>query len=118
MFDILQIAQQHKDLFPLADKKGQIKKLSEELTEYMLASTMEQKKKELADCLIVCAGIYRFDTILGSEQMLEIYKIIKQNKFEEQDIEQKANTKWQINLNRKWEYKDGRDHHLGIDGEE
>lgn len=57
MFRIDEIAKQHKDLFPLAEESGQINKLQEELTEYMVAKNDEQKKKELADCLIVCAGI-------------------------------------------------------------
>ena len=45
MFRIDEIAKQHKDLFPLADESGQINKLQEELTEYMVAGNDEQKKK-------------------------------------------------------------------------
>ena len=81
MFRIDEISKQHKDLFPLADESGQINKLQEELTEYMVAGNDEQKKKELADCLIVCAGIYRFSKQLGITYLLNVYSIIKKNKF-------------------------------------
>lgn len=118
MFRIDEIAKQHKDLFPLADESGQINKLQEELTEYMIASNDEQKKKELADCLIVCAGIYRFSKQVGITQMMNIYGIIHKNKFSKEEVEDKATAKWLINLNRKWEFKDGSYHHIGIDGAE
>ena len=36
MFRIDEIGKQHKELFPLADESGQINKLQEELTEYMI----------------------------------------------------------------------------------
>ena len=78
----------------------------------------EQKKKELADCLIVCAGIYRFSKQVGITQMLNIYGIIQKNKFSKEEVEDKATAKWLINLNRKWEFKDGSYHHVGIDGAE
>ena len=57
MFRIDEIAKQHKDLFPLADESGQINKLQEELTEYMVAKNDEQKNKGLATVLL-CAPVY------------------------------------------------------------
>lgn len=48
MFRIDEIAKQHKDLFPLADESGQINKLQEELTEYMVAGNDEQKKERVS----------------------------------------------------------------------
>ena len=57
MFRIDEIAKQHKELFPLADESGQINKLQEELTEYMVAGNDEQKK-ERACRLSYCVRRY------------------------------------------------------------
>ena len=118
MFRIDTVAKEHAILFPLADLSGQINKLVEELREFKDAETDEQRKKELADCLIVCAGIYRFDHAKGMYKMLDITDIIKLRKYNLTEIEDLANCKWLINLNRKWEFKDGSYHHIGIDGAE
>lgn len=68
--------------------------------------------------MIVCAGIYRFSKQVGITQMLNIYGIIQKNKFSKEEVEDKATAKWLINLNRKWEFKNGSYHHIGIDGAE
>ena len=57
MFRIDEIAKQHKELFPLADESGQINKLQEELTEYMVAGNDEQKRKSLPTVLL-CVPVY------------------------------------------------------------
>lgn len=100
---------EHKKLFPLADLGGQIMKLDEELDEYLKSLNEDERMKELADCVICCIGIYRWATLVSRSYMAMIlkFKTEKQLKL----IAEEVNRKWQINLNRTWEYKDGYYHH-------
>ena len=100
---------EHIKLFPLANLEGQILKLDEELNEYLKATTEEEKIQELADCIICCIGIYRWATLVSRSYMAMIFSK-KQDKIK--DIINAVANKWQINLNRTWEYKDGRYHHV------
>lgn len=58
------IIQWHKETFPDATLDGQIRKFEEETDEFKTA-TAENKLEELADMVIVSAGIQRFNTPLG-----------------------------------------------------
>ena len=100
---------EHIKLFPLANLEGQILKLDEELNEYLKATTEAEKIQELADCIICCIGIYRWATLVSRSYMAMIFSK-KQDKIK--DIINAVANKWQINLNRTWEYKDGRYHHV------
>lgn len=109
MFDIEKIAKEHEVLFPNADLESQMKKLEEEVREVKKASSIEEAKKEFADCLIVFAGIYRFDKNKGNILLL-ILRLTFGGIFSE--IEKLANKKWEINKKRKWEFKNGVYHHI------
>ena len=108
--DFLDKVDEHKKLFPLADLGGQVMKLDEELDEYLKSFDEEEKLKELADCVICCIGIYRWATLVSRSYLAMIlkFKTEKQLKI----IAKEVNDKWQINLNRTWEYKNGRYHHI------
>lgn len=107
--NFLDLVDQHKQLFPKADLNGQVMKLNEELDEYLQATTEEEKIQELADCIICCIGIYRWASLVSRSYMAMIFNK-KQDKIK--DIINAVANKWQINLNRTWEYKDGRYHHV------
>ena len=108
--DFLTKVDEHKKLFPLADLQGQVMKLDEELDEYLKATTIEEKIKELADCIICCIGIFRWATLVSRSYLAFIYS--RMDKSQYKDIIKEVNNKWQINLNRTWEYKDGKYHHV------
>lgn len=101
--------EQHKKLFPKATLSSQILKLEEELLEVKHAKTTIEMIKELADCIICCIGIYRF----APETAAFIIKSImtKHNVFLP-EIYDEVECKWEINLHRKWEYKNGQYHHI------
>lgn len=108
--DFLTKVDEHKKLFPLADLQGQVMKLDEELDEYLKATTQEEKIKELADCIICCIGIFRWTTLVSRSYLAFIYSRINKDLYK--DIIKEVNNKWQININRTWEYKDGKYHHV------
>jgi hypothetical protein len=58
--DIEEIAESHKELFPNATPESQFWKLEEEIAEYENAQSETELKKELADIIIVCGGLYRW----------------------------------------------------------
>lgn len=106
--DFLSKVEEHKKLFPLADLNGQVLKLNEELDEFLLATTDEERVKELADCIICCIGIFRWATLVARSYIVMIFEK-KKDKIKE--ILDEVNHKWEINLNRTWEYKNGYYHH-------
>lgn len=108
--DFLSKVDEHKQLFPLADLAGQVMKLEEELLEFQQAETNEEKIKELADCVICCIGIFRFAPLVSKSYIAHIFSRIRPDTV--QQVVEAVNTKWQINLNRTWEYKDGKYHHI------
>ena len=108
--DFLNKVDEHKKLFPLADLQGQVMKLDEELNEYLTATTMEEKIKELADCIICCIGIFRWTNLVSRAYLSFIYSRINKDLYK--DIIKEVNNKWQININRTWEYKDGKYYHV------
>ncbi len=63
----------HKETFPDANLKGQITKYAEETCEYMYRDLNDLS--ELADMVIVCAGIMRFNRRLGSIFLQNTYAI-------------------------------------------
>lgn len=109
MSNLLKKIEEHKKLFPLADLSGQLLKLEEELNEVNAAETLQHRIEELADCIICCIGIYRF---APQTARFIIKSILTQNDDYIPEIYDAVEHKWQINLNRKWEYKNGRYHHI------
>lgn len=116
IYFLKEIAMGHEKLFPVADLDSQIRKFEEEIQEYKVAETRAQREKELADCLIVCAGIYRFSKVVG--KMLANEVMDEARIWDLDEVYLKALKKWEINKSRKWEYKDGVYHHIGVDGNE
>jgi hypothetical protein len=100
---------EHEKLFPLADLRGQILKLEEELKEVDAAKNKVEAIQELADCIICCIGICRFAPKTAT---FIIKSIMMQHDFYLDEICNEVERKWEINLNRKWEYKNGRYHHI------
>lgn len=109
MSNLLQKIEEHKKLFPLADLNGQLLKLEEEIQEVYAAETLNDKIEELADCIICCIGIHRFAPQTAGFIIKSI--LDKYNDFVP-EIYDAVENKWKINLNRKWEYKNGRYHHI------
>ena len=58
MIDLEKMAKEHEQLFPKASLESQVWKMEEELKEYEEAEDGLQQRKERADILIVCAGLY------------------------------------------------------------
>lgn len=113
MIDIEKMAKEHAELFPLASLESQIWKLEEEISEYKEATELYQTVKELADCFIVCIGIYRFTPIVAKQIM---QGLIDLSEVSLEAVEREIERKWQINLKRTWEW-DGKIYkHKGKDG--
>ena len=64
----------HKETFPDATLEGQMNKYAEETNEFMNADS-DKDLLELADMVIVCAGIMRFNKKLGSIFLQNTYVI-------------------------------------------
>lgn len=108
------MSKEHEELFPLATIDSQIEKLEEELSEIEKADSYYNTINELADCFIVCWGIYRFtpkvallcaSSILGVAEQFGLKSVLLKS----------ANAKWEFNKSRKWKYENGVYHHIGED---
>lgn len=113
MIDLEKMAKEHEKLFERADFQSQLEKLKEEKGEVQEA--YKQYCKELADVIIVCAGIYRFDPKKAIEEKNAVYNICVFMDIDWEDIEKEVNRKWQINLKRKWAWNGKTYHHVGDD---
>jgi len=103
----------HEKTFPDATLAGQLAKLEEEICESLKVGKKDKAAlfEEIADVLIVCAGLRRFDSKIGisiennylNNATLDILSVI------DLAIIQKMNK----NRKRKWEKtEDGRFHHI------
>nr|DAY67499.1 MAG TPA: Protein of unknown function (DUF550) [Caudoviricetes sp.] len=103
----------HEKTFPDATLAGQLAKLEEEICESLKVGKKDKAAlfEEIADILIVCAGLRRFDSKIGisiennylNNATLDILSVI------DLAIIQKMNK----NRKRKWEKtEDGRFHHI------
>lgn len=113
---IYELSKQHAKLFPLADLNGQLTKYDEEMEELNKAKSKAKQTIELADCYICCAGMYRFDKEIAENNLAIIQLMAETLGIDWLDILKTAVKKWEVNIKRKWEYKDGKYHHIGIDG--
>ena len=109
MIDLEKMAKEHEQLFPKASLESQVWKMEEELKEYEEAEDGLQQRKERADILIVCAGLYRWCPILATNIAYDFY---------DDKAGEEVNRKWQVNLNRKWEWNGKTYKHIGKDGNE
>ena len=112
MIDLEKLSKEHEKLFPLADIGSQSLKLEEELTELLYARTGQEQIEELADVLIVCCGLYRWCTMLAKSQADGVYNTLGYIDGTPLVLENEVERKWQINLNRKWEWNGKTYHHV------
>lgn len=103
MIDLEKMAEQHKQLFPNANLESQFYKMEEEISEYENAEDGLQQRKERADILIVCAGLYRWCPKLAMNIAYDFY---------DDKAAEEVNRKWQINLKRKWAWNGKTYHHV------
>lgn len=101
MLDFDKISEEHKILFPRGDLDSQLTKLDEEKSEAREA--YKNYIEELADVLIVCAGIYRHNHVLADLQIERVYRTIDAMGMTD-DVEDEVIRKWNINKSRKWEW--------------
>lgn len=106
------IAKWHKETFPDATLEGQIKKYDEEKSEFETA-TGEDRLTELADMVIVSAGVYRFDRDFGSFLCARTYMIASDAGFDMTELWHAIDKKMETNRRRVWQKtEDGRFHHV------
>ena len=105
------IIQWHKQTFPDATLDGQIIKYAEETNEFMRADLGDLS--ELADMVIVCAGIMRFAKRLGGCFLQNTYTICWEiGEYDMTDLWDEVDKKMQINRKRIWQKQlDGTFHH-------
>lgn len=115
MIDLEKMAKEHEQLFPMASLESQVWKMEEEIKEYKEATELYQSIRELADCFIVCIGIYRFVPVFAKELMKGL---VDDSDLNLEAVEAEVNRKWQVNLNRKWEWNGKTYKHIGKDGNE
>ena len=109
MIDLEKMAEQHKQLFPNATLESQVWKMEEDVKEFFEVQGTDNSIKELADCIIVCAGLYRWCPNFAKKTTDEI---INANIDVFEDLEAEVNRKWQINLKRKWAWNGKTYHHV------
>lgn len=99
----------HAETFPDADLNTQLIKLEEEFAE--LRDELQQSEKlceELADVIIVCAGLLRWNSATGDMLLMNL---ISRSTFFDKAME-KVEKKMEINKARKWQkMPDGTYHH-------
>lgn len=95
MIDLEKMAEEHEKLFENCDLASQDAKIYEEVNEVM---------KELADVVIVCGGIYRFNKSRANAMLGDVFEVCELLAIDPDDLEKEVNRKWQVNLKRKWEW--------------
>lgn len=115
MIDIKELSKEHAALFPNATAESQLYKLEEEIKELEDAKTNTQVIKELADIVIVCAGLYRW---FKSTALVIDFYFAMLNKFIWHEVVKEVDRKWQVNKARKWEWNGKTYKHIGVDGNE
>lgn len=109
------MAKEHEKLFERCDLESQLEKLKEEKGE--VKEAYRQYCKELADVIIVCAGIYRFDPKKAKKEIMRIDDICDLKNIDKDYIEKEVKRKWKINLKRKWAWNGKTYHHVKGTGE-
>lgn len=117
MIDLDKMAKEHEKLFPNATLESQLWKLEEEISELQEVNIDEQIK-EVADVIIVCAGLSRWFPKTAYFMAQYFVNEIQKGDITYEDVENEINRKWQINLKRKWVWNGKTYHHKGKDGNE
>lgn len=115
MIDIEKLSKEHAVLFPNATAESQLYKMEEEVTEFFAAQGTDRGLKELADCIIVCIGLYRW---CPNFAMKTVDEIINANIDDSKELEREVDRKWQVNKTRKWQWNGKTYKHIGVDGNE
>lgn len=106
MIDLEKMAKEHEKLFENCDLTSQDAKIYEEVNEVM---------QELADVVIVCGGIYRFNKSRANAMLGNVFEVCELLAIDPDDLEAEVNRKWQVNLKRKWKWNGKTYHHEGKD---
>ena len=105
------IIQWHKQTFKDATLEGQINKYAEETNEFMNTDRYEDLL-ELADMVIVCAGIMRFNKKLGSIFLQNTYVISWDiGEYDMTELWDAVEKKMEKNHNRIWQKQDNGSYH-------
>lgn len=107
------IMQWHAETFPDATLNGQLVKYEEELGEYIYAIGNEDELLELADMVIVCCGIMRFDFRTGFDCLCDTIFRLGVSKWESDELWDAVETKMEKNRKRVWnKTAEGTYHHV------
>lgn len=98
------------ETFPDATQEGQLLKLQEEMNEFNAEDSMSKKMKELADVIIVLAGLRRWNDKEARQIEKDILK--RANNISLSDLLDAMFQKMMVNMSRNWvKQGDGRFHH-------
>ena len=103
----------HSCFFKNATLNGQLVKYEEELGEYIYAIGNEDELLELADMVIVCCGIMRFDFRIGFDCLCDTIFRLGVSKWESDALWDAVETKMEKNRARTWaKTTEGTYHHV------
>lgn len=106
---IITIQNWHKKVFPNATLHDQVLKWCEEVKEFYESKELS----ELADMVIVCAGIRRFNRNLELQFLEATYVVASENGFDMTELWDEVDVKMKKNRKRVWERQpDGTFHHI------
>lgn len=100
----------HKQVFPDATLSGQLTKYAEETNEFMNADE-DNDLLELADMVIVCAGIQRFSKKLGRVFLQNTYIIASEYERDMTELWEAVDKKMEKNRKRVWNKTDNGNYH-------
>lgn len=108
----------HEQTFPDATRGGQIEKWHDEEKEFKKTiQGTEEELYELADMVIVSAGIMRFSYKLGFDYLARTLQYMINADYVGQVLWEAVELKMQTNRNRKWSIGKGNYQHIS-EGEE
>lgn len=103
----------HRQTFKDATLSGQLIKFAEEINEFDVAINSGQDAlSELADMIIVAAGIERFDELFASAFVQFTYMEASDAGFDMTELWDAVEKKMEINKKRKWQKSNGLYHHI------
>lgn len=106
------IIQWQKETFPDADLEGQKQKWKEEYKEYLYTEiNTEEELFEIADMIIVSAGIARFDYWLGLDYLYETFAITYKRCGWCVNVWEAVEKKMEKNRKRVWKKQDNGSYH-------
>lgn len=104
------IIQWHKETFPDATLAGQSAKFAEEINEFKTA-TADNRLEELADMVIVSAGIQRFDNSLGVQTRQLCYLWAADYRYDMCELWVAIELKMEKNRKRTWQKENNGSYH-------